>query len=158
MKTPFQQTDGNFRKRLVKRPKLCFLDVGLASWLLGIRTPGQMATHPLRGALFETFVVGELLKTRWHRGEPSNLFFWRDSNGNEVDIIAEMEGRLLPVEIKSGKTIGPSFFAGLRRWVSLAGEAAMEPVLVYGGEGSFRQAGVRVLGWRKSPAALSKGS
>ncbi|NLI77073.1 MAG: hypothetical protein GX442_11610 [Candidatus Riflebacteria bacterium] len=67
-------------------------------------------------------------------------------------------GRLLPVEIKSGKTIGPSFFAGLRKWVALAGEAAMEPVLVYGGEGSFRQAGVRVLGWRKSPAALPKGS
>ncbi len=82
----------NFNKRLVKAPKLYFYDVGLVSWLLGIQTPEQMETHPLRGNIFETFVVAELMKLFLNRGERPNIHFWRDSNGVEVDILIEHGG------------------------------------------------------------------
>ena len=76
----------NFGKRLVKRPKLYFVDVGLAVWLLGIRDAETLNAHPLRGALFETLVVSEMFKTRFNAGEPAELYFWRDHVGHEVDL------------------------------------------------------------------------
>jgi predicted AAA+ superfamily ATPase len=138
----------NFNRRLIKMPKLYFYDVGLASWLLGIRTTEQMVTHPLRGNIFETFVISELIKSRLNRGERPNMYFWRDSNGNEVDVIVENGASLLPIEIKSGKTVVRDSFAGLDKWRTLAGDAAMEPILIYGGDEEYRQNGVRVVGWR----------
>ena len=137
----------NFNKRLVKMPKLYFYDVGLASWLLGIRTAEQMETHPLRGNLFETFVIAELVKSRFNHGERPNLYFWRDSNGNEVDVIAEQGTALMPIEIKSGKTVARDSFAGLDKWRALAGDAAIDPVLIYGGNGGYCQSGIKVTGW-----------
>ena len=83
-------------------PKLYFYDAGLAAWLLGIRTKEQMITHPLRGNLFETFIIAELVKSKFNKGEKPAFFFWRDSNGNEVDLIVEQETKLIPIEIKSG--------------------------------------------------------
>jgi len=139
----------NFNKRLVKMPKLYFYDVGLVSWLLGIRTHEQMMTHPLRGSIFETFIISELLKSRFNRGERPNLYFWRDSNGNEVDVIIEQGAALMPIEIKSGKTVASDSFAGLDKWRSLAGDAAIEPTLIYGGIDEYSQNGVNVVGWRK---------
>ncbi|HAD03627.1 MAG TPA: AAA family ATPase, partial [Desulfuromonas sp.] len=144
----------NFNKRLVKMPKLYFYDVGLASWLLGIRTPEQMATHPLRGALFETLVIAELMKSRLHRGERPQLYFWRDSNGNEVDVLAELGVGLMPIEIKSGKTIARDAFNGLDKWQALAGDAAVNPTLIYGGSDEYRRNGVQVCGWTKSGRVL----
>jgi predicted AAA+ superfamily ATPase len=137
----------NFNKRLVKMPKLYFYDVGLVSWLLGIRTAEQMETHPLRGNLFETFVIAELVKSRFNHGERPNLYFWRDSNGNEVDVIAEQGTALMPIEIKSGKTVARDSFAGLGKWRVLAGDAAIDPVLIYGGNGEYSQSGIKVTGW-----------
>jgi predicted AAA+ superfamily ATPase len=137
----------NFNKRLVKIPKLYFYDVGLVSWLLGIRTSEQMETHPLRGNLFETFIIAELVKSRFNRGERPNLYFWRDSNGNEVDVIAEQGTALMPIEIKSGKTVARDSFAGLDKWRSLAGNAAIEPSLIYGGNDEYSHNGVKVVGW-----------
>lgn len=139
----------SFNKRLVKMPKLYFYDVGLVSWLLGIRTAEQLETHPLRGNIFETFVMAELMKARLNRGERPNLHFWRDSNGNEVDVIVEQGTRLMPVEIKSGRTVTPDSFAGLEKWSALAGDVALTPTLVHGGEESFQHKGVRVVGWRE---------
>ncbi|MCJ7602355.1 MAG: ATP-binding protein [Desulfobulbaceae bacterium] len=144
----------NFNKRLVKSPKLYFYDVGLVSWLLGIQTPEQIETHPLRGNIFETCIIAELMKSRLNRGERPNLFFWRDSNGSEVDVIVEQGTRLLPVEIKSGKTVTREAFAGLEKWRALAGDVAAEPVLIYGGSGSYRQSGVKVVGWREAGHVL----
>lgn len=138
----------NFSRRLIKMPKLYFYDVGLVSWLLGLRNPEQMATHPLRGSIFETFVVAELIKSRLNLGEKSNLYFWRDSNGNEIDVIMEQTNGLLPIEIKSGKTISRDSFAALDKWRALAGNAAVEPTLIYGGDEDYRQNGVRVISWR----------
>lgn len=144
----------NFNKRLVKMPKLYFLDSGLVSWLLGIRAPEQLETHPLRGNIFETFIVSELIKARLNFGERPSFFFWRDSNGNEVDLVVERDNKLMPVEIKSGKTLSRDSFAGLEKWCALAGDMALMPTLVYGGSESYQHKGVRVLGWQQSGELL----
>ena len=95
---------GNLRKRLVRMPKLHFYDTGLVCWLLGIRTPGQLRTHPLRGAIFETWVASEILKHRTHRGESRGLFHYRDRQGAEVDMLVENSDGLTLVEAKAGAT------------------------------------------------------
>jgi hypothetical protein len=100
-----QPYHGNFGKRLVKTPKLYFYDTGLAAWLLGIQNAEQLSVHPQRGALFESWVVAELLKARFASGLGSNLFFWRDRSGHEVDLLVEQGATLTPVEIKSGRTV-----------------------------------------------------
>ena len=145
----------NFNKRLVKMPKLYFYDTGLAAWLLGIRTVEHMETHPLRGSLFETFVIAELAKSLLNRGEPRNLYYWRDSNGNEIDVIAEKGQHLMPIEIKSGKTVNREFFKGLEKWQALAEEAAVSPTLIYGGEENYSRKETQVVGWREVGTVLS---
>ena len=90
----------NFGKRLVKTPKLYFLDVGLVAWLLGIREPTSMETHAARGALFETYVVSELVKQRFNAGQPADLYFWRDHAGHEVDVLYETPQGLQAIEIR----------------------------------------------------------
>ena len=145
----------NFNKRLVKMPKLYFYDVGLVSWLLGIRTPEQVETHPLRGNIFETFIVSELIKSRLNRGERPAFSFWRDSNGNEVDLIVERDNKLMPIEIKSGKTLSRDSLAGLEKWCALAGDMGMMPSLIYGGSEVYQHKGVRVLGWQQSGELFS---
>jgi predicted AAA+ superfamily ATPase len=123
----------NFNKRLVKAPKLYFLDVGLAAWLMGIYSAEQIRFHSHRGALFETFVVSEFLKARFNQGMPSNYFYWRDSKGLEIDLVIEVADKLMAVEIKSGQTIAPDFFSALKRWLSLTGAPDAPAWLVYGG-------------------------
>jgi len=138
----------NFGKRLVKTPKLYFLDTGLAASLLGIYTAEQLATHPARGALFETWVVAEALKSRYHAGQPNDLYFWRDNNGVEADLMFETPQGLQTVEIKSGQTVtSDSIRAGLRS-KRMAGDEALTPWLIHGGADNYERAGVRVMGWR----------
>ena len=139
----------NFRKRLVKSPKLYFYDTGLAARLLGIEDPVQLVTHPLRGALFENWVISELVKGRFNRGKTSPLFFWRDHVGLEVDVLVESAGKLLPVEIKSGKTIADDWFTAMKKWTTLAGKNAGPRALVYGGDESWTRDDVEVIPWRK---------
>lgn len=146
----------NFGKRLVKSPKLYFLDVGLASWLLGIRTPETLMLHPLRGALFETLIVGEFLKDRYNRGLPPDLFFWRDNNGVESDLVFEVGMKLQPVEIKSGGTVTSDYLRAGRRSGRFAGEEAGSPWLIYGGEESYRRNGVEVIGWREIGSRIAR--
>ncbi len=145
----------SFNKRLVKMPKLYFYDVGLAAWLLGIRTPQQMETHPLRGSIFETFIIAELIKSRLNSGEKPSFFFWRDNNGNEVDLIIEQGTKLTPVEIKSGRTLTHESFAGLEKWCALAGEKAATPALIYGGDETYRQKDIKIVGWKDCGQLLS---
>lgn len=138
----------NFNKRLIKSPKLYFYDAGLACWMLGIQTSQQLELHPLRGSIFETFIVAELMKARLNAGERPGMFFWRDSNGNEVDVIIEQGAKLVAIEVKSGLTVARDFFAGLEKWLALAGGLAAGSVLIYGGEESYRHKGTRVVGWK----------
>ncbi len=144
----------NFNKRLVKTPKVYFNDPGLAAWLLGIRTAAQMAFHPSRGALFENLVFLECLKARLDRGLPSDLYFWRDSAGLEVDLLRETGGMLQPIEVKSGQTLASDFFDGLRRWTALPGNSALESWLVYGGDTALRSGATQVIPWRELPSRL----
>jgi predicted AAA+ superfamily ATPase len=138
----------NFNKRLVKTPKLYFLDSGLAAWLIGIESAAQLATHPLRGALFETWVVAEFLKRRFHAGKPSNLSFWRDRSGHEIDLLAETVDGIQPIEIKATATPASDAFAGLRLWASIAQTAATRPALIYGGDKTEHRSDVDVVSWR----------
>jgi uncharacterized protein len=137
----------NFGKRLVKTPKLYFLDTGLAAALLGIRDAATLNLHPLRGALFETLVVGELIKQRFNDGKPAELYFWRDNTGNEVDVVFEVGTELQAVEIKSGATLVRDWLKGIAKWQSLAGAEARSPWLIYGGADAYQRDGVQVIPW-----------
>ena len=103
----------NFRKRLTKLSKLYFFDVGLASYLLGIHQPELIDRHPLRGALFENFIITEILKGRYNQGKVSNIYFFRDHVGNEVDIVLDYGDKVTSIEIKSAQTVNSSFYKGL---------------------------------------------
>ena len=138
----------NFGKRLVKTPKIYFLDSGLAAWLMGIRSAETLETHAARGALFESWVVSELYKKRLNTGLPIDLFFWRDNTGNEVDLIVENEKGLQPIEIKSGSTYASDWSQGLKKWQALAKNSSLEPAILYGGESNFEREGLKVWGWR----------
>ena len=137
----------NFGKRLVKMPKLYFLDSGLLCHLLRIDSPMTLATHALRGAIFESWVVAQTLMHRWNRGLPSDIYFWRDNHGTEVDLLFEHGGALHAVEIKSGATFSPDWLRGLDRWRHYAGADAGAPVLMHGGRDSYFIDGVHVLAW-----------
>ena len=137
----------SFGKRLVKTPKLYFTDAGLAAWLLGIEDSVQLATHSQRGALFETWLVADLLKARFNMGLASNLYFWRNRSGLEVDVLAERGESLVAVEAKSGQTISGDFFRSLDRWQELAGDRRSSSWLVYGGSSTQRRRQVQVLSW-----------
>jgi uncharacterized protein len=139
----------NFGKRLVKMPKLYFLDTGLLCHLLRIDSPLTLATHAMRGAIFESWVVSQTLKHRWNRGLPSDISFWRDNHGTEVDLLFEHGGALHAVEIKSGATFSPDWLRGLDRWRRYAGADAAAPVLVHGGRDSFVVDGVHVIAWSR---------
>lgn len=138
----------NFNKRLIKSPKLYFYDSGLLSYLLGIPSPVSLNTHSHRGCLFETWVISELLKGRMNRGLKENIYFWRDNVGHEIDCVAEKGDRLLPLEIKSGKTVSSDFFKGLAFYIELSKELAVQPTVVYAGETDQPRKNGNVLAWR----------
>jgi len=129
-----QPWHANISKRLIKSPKLYFYDVGLAAFLLGLENEAQVSRDPLRGNLFENIVIIEALKQRFNRGLRSNLFFYRESNGNEVDLVAETGRELLAVEIKSGATVNPDFFKGLLLFKKAVGSSyIIKGGIIYGG-------------------------
>ena len=125
----------NIRKRLVRSPKLYFYDVGLASYLVGIEHASQIATHPLRGALFENAVVAEALKHRFNRGRRPNVSFFRDSRGLECDLLYETGRGIAAFEVKSGSTVASDYFASLNRIAGLL-PAISTRTVVYGGAAS----------------------
>lgn len=123
----------NFGKRIIKTPKLYFTDVGLACYLLGIENETQLQHHPLRGELFENLIIMELVKTRLNQGLEPRLYFFRDSGGNEVDVVFQQASQLIPIEIKSSKTFQRSFLKGLRYFKNLVGERCQKGALIYTG-------------------------
>ena len=144
----------NLRKRLIKMPKLYFYDTGLVCWLLGIRQPEQLRSHPLRGAIFETWVVSEILKHRIHRGIGTStlhgLSFYRDKNGAEVDLLMEQPDRLILLEAKSAETPSKSLFAGAQR-VRRHFQDSPRPcdvAVAYGGEEFQQRTDGRLIPWR----------
>ena len=104
----------NMNKRLIKSPKLYFYDTGLVCYLLRIEEVSQIVNHPLRGEIFETFIISELIKKRLHFGRSDNIYYFRESNGNEIDVIIDTGEGPIPVEIKSGQTVNQSMFKNLK--------------------------------------------
>ncbi|GAB6062548.1 ATP-binding protein [Deferrisoma palaeochoriense] len=137
----------NFGKRLIKSPKLYFLDTGLLCYLLQIRSPEELFHRAERGAVFESFVVSEFLKAFLHRGESPSLYYWRDTAGHEIDLLVDLGRHRIPVEIKSGQTVTPEYFSNLRYWQTLSGHPDGPAALFYGGDQAFRRSGVVVLPW-----------
>jgi len=138
----------NFSKRLIKSPKLYFLDPGLLCYLLRIRSPEDLRIHASRGAIFESYVVSELHKGFVHRGREPDLHFWRDSAGHEIDLLVETGPEsLVPIEVKSRETVTRDFFKGLDFWRDLVGDPKAPAALVYGGDRSLLRRGVTVYGW-----------
>ena len=137
----------NFNKRIVRSPKLYFLDSGLLCYLLRVRAPEDLEFHSARGAVFETFVVGELYKRSLHRGLEPDLYFWRDSNGREVDLLLERGSHLHPVEIKSGETVPADAFRGLNNWLRLTEDPAGPATLVHAGDRARIVRNIDVLPW-----------
>lgn len=137
----------NFAKRLRRRPRLHFLDSGLVCSLLGIRDVATLQIHPLRGAVFESFVVSELVKAFAAQRRRPPLYFWRDSRGREIDILIELAGRLIPVEVKSGLTVRPSALRTLEWWTAIPSNPTTGGVLVHGGTEDFMMKGFRIAPW-----------
>ena len=137
----------NFGKRLIKSPKLYFTDSGIACRLLGIQTAEQLFLNPLRGSLFEGFIISELLKNRLNRGESPDMWFWRDSSGLEIDCLIEDVPKLLALELKSGKTFNEDMTGGLLNWQKIAGKD-VDLLLAYAGsqKGNFK--GISILPWK----------
>ncbi|MFN2310901.1 MAG: ATP-binding protein [Spirochaetia bacterium] len=139
----------NFNKRVIKSPKLYFYDTGLATSLLRIRESESLRSFHLRGNLFENYVVAEYVKLLHHEGIQPDAYFFRDSSGNEVDMILDRGTHLVPVEIKSSATITGEFFRGLQTYQELSGATTDKTYLVYSGENSMPRKHGQVLGWRQ---------
>ena len=137
----------NFGKRLIKSPKLYFLDTGLLCYLLRIQSPEDLRLHASRGSIFESFVVADLLKNFLNRGREADLYFWRDSTGHEIDVVIDRGQERVAVEIKSAQTVAEDFFAGIDFWRKLLGDPQAPSALIYGGDRSFRRSGVAVQSW-----------
>jgi len=131
--------------RLVKTLELYFLDTGLAASLLEIENEIQLRNHPLRGALFETFVISELLKYRFNAVKKNNVYFFRDNIGNEVDVLLDFGTQIRPVEIKSSEKVSDDFFKGLHYYMKLNSTAAKNPSLIYAGNHEYKEQGCTIL-------------
>lgn len=138
----------NFNKRLIKSPKLYFLDTGLVSYLLGIQNETQIESHPLKGALFESFVVSEILKNRFNLGKADNLYYFRDHVGNEVDLVLDNGINVDQIEIKSGQTVNKDYFKGINYFKKLNPDIARS-FIIYGGHQSYMEKDVNISNWGK---------
>lgn len=140
----------NFNKRLTKTPKLYFYDTGLVCNLLRISDPNILIQHPFKGALFENFIIAELLKNRFNQGQRSNLYFWRESSGNEIDVLIDEGLRQIPIEIKSGQTIHSDWLKGLKYWQTLTKQIGESSYVIYGGdEIQNRSEGIVIQSWKE---------
>ena len=137
----------NAGKRLVKAPKLYFVDVGLACWLLGLRSAEQAARDPLWGSLFENFVIMEAMKDRLNAGETAEMYFYRDSEGNEVDLLLPTGGKMHAIEIKAGATVNPDYFRGLKTFAAHQPAAFASGCVMFGGSQGQSRSDWPVYSW-----------
>lgn len=138
----------NYNKRLIKSPKLYFYDTGLAASLLGLESAEQLSTHYLRGELFENMVVGEYIKKFHAFGREPSLYFWCDSNRNEIDLLVEHGTSLEAIEIKSNATMNRKFFDNLKEFRKLSNLSVQDTSVVYGGDVDFITSDGKFISWR----------
>ena len=136
----------NIRKRLIKTPKLYFYDTGLVSYLLGIETPEQLKSHPLKGALLETMQITEVIKYLYNRNLRKKFYFFRDSHGNEVDLLIQNANAYLPLEIKTSQTFNSRFLKGINCFRKIHPEI-LHPGIILGGDESQKRTDFSILPW-----------
>jgi predicted AAA+ superfamily ATPase len=138
----------NFNKRLTKTPKLYFYDTGLACFLLSIKNAQQLYTHYLRGPLFESAMITEIIKTYHNKGQNPNAYFWQDSQGHEIDCLLDEGGKLIPIEIKSAETIVSTFFDSLNYWYELSETKHENGYVIYGGLENQERTKANIVSWQ----------
>jgi hypothetical protein len=144
----------NISKRLVKSPKLYFNDPGLACFLLDIESPRQLERDKMRGAIFENYVVMEVIKHRYNRGLLDGVYFYRDSNQNEVDILLKEEGEITAIEVKSSMTYHSSFEDSISKLAEWIKTPISNKLIVYTGDFENTTANIKVLNYRHLQAYL----
>lgn len=145
----------NIGKRLIKSPKLYFADAGLAAFLLGIHTAEQASRDPLRGNLYENLIVADVQKQLCNAGTRPELYFYRDTHGNEVDLLVRHGRALLPVEIKSSRTFSLDFLKGISRFKAAAGHGVADGLVLFNGENAHAVHGVQVVNPLQNDAWLT---
>jgi hypothetical protein len=146
----------NYGKRLIKAPKIYFIDTGIACSLLKIRSAEELEDHYLRGGLVESFIISDLIKQQYNQDLQPSVYFWRDHVGREIDCIIDEAQHPIPVEIKSGKTIASDFFKELNFWQETTNNPNAPRYLVYGGTENQSWPQADVLGWRAAGSLIDK--
>lgn len=137
----------NFKKRLVKTPKLYFYDPSIVCKLLGINSHEQLQLHTARGAIFEGFIISEIIKLFFSKGKPAPVYFWRDHTGNEVDLLIDYGGKLIACEIKSGQTLTKDLVKGIHKWQSISNIPKGQCYLIYAGNEKIDFQQTKILPW-----------
>jgi predicted AAA+ superfamily ATPase len=138
----------NFNKRIIKSPKIFFYDTGLLSYLLGIRKEGEISNHYLKGNIFENFIISDIIKYDYNRGNLASFYFWQDSNANEIDLIIDNGQDVKAIEIKAGSTIRSELFKNLINWKKLKNDNKDNEFLFNAGNMNINRKGVKVLSWK----------
>ncbi len=138
----------NFNKRVIKSPKLYFYDSALVCALLNIRTVEELSVHPIRGVLFESFAVSEMFKYNFNNNEQPALYFWRDVQGHEIDVVVEKTfGTVIPIEIKARKTVTNDFFKGLHDWFEITEQPGLTSYVIYSGDENMKRKNGHIFPW-----------
>ncbi|MDC7228383.1 MAG: ATP-binding protein [Spirochaetales bacterium] len=148
----------NYNKRLVKSPKIYFTDTGLVCRLLGIRKKEELDYHFLKGNIFETFIINEVLKANYNVGERFELYYWRDNHKKELDLIIDFGIKKVGIEIKSSETIHEKYFDGLKYWSELSKIERNKMILIYGGEENMIRNDMNVISWKNIYDGIVKNS
>ena len=144
----------NFNKRLIKMPKLYFYDTGLLCALLNIEKTDQLLTFPLRGQIFENFIIVEIFKFQYNQGLPPYCYFWRNKTGKEIDLIIESAQQLKLIEIKSGQTISEDYFKNLKYFQKIAENVSTQSFVIYAGTGIQQRSNETVVGWKQAISSI----
>lgn len=140
----------NFNKRVIKSPKIYFYDTGLICALLGIKHAENFDTHPMKGHIFESLIIGEFFKHGFNHGQNFSLFFWRDVQDHEIDLIFEKSyNELIPIEIKSRMTFSSDFFKGLKNWANISQQQNTQNYVLYAGQDLWNLKDGKVFPWGK---------
>ena len=143
----------NFGKRVIKSPKIYFYDTGLVCYLLGIDSTKELSTHSVIGNIYENMVVAEIKKQQFNSKSSSRLYFWRDSDNNEIDLLIKNGDKLHPIEIKLGSSFNSDYLKGIKVWEKSSNRTE-KSYIVYNGEDA-PVLNTKMINWRELPS-LSK--
>lgn len=147
----------NFNKRLIKSPKIYFYDTGVASSLLKLSTPEMVNSHYLYGALFENLIISEIVKCQYHSGKRTTVYYWRESNGIEIDCIIEKENdELIVLEIKGGQTFTKDYLKNLRNFPQSDKTIKTNKMLLYAGDSTNRISDIQITNWKEFPLVIDQ--